>query len=85
MGAGHLDILGCPNIQRASKQMGAYKHMEAVWMPPKSPHTSKLKSLVKSCSTAVVKVFFFPQVVWEGVRGSKGFCLRGTLDNGLWI
>ena len=44
MGAGHLDIWGYLNIQEASEHMGAYKHMRGVWMPPKSPHTNKLKS-----------------------------------------
>ena len=33
-----------------------------------SPHTSKLKSQAKSCSTAVITVFF-PQVLWEGDQG----------------
>ena len=37
MGAGHLDILGCPNIQGASEHIRGHTNMGYVWIPPKSP------------------------------------------------
>ena len=82
MGAGHLDIWRCPNIQGAPDHIGAYKHMGGVWMPPKSQHTSKLKSYAKSFSTAVVTVFLSSSGL-EGVWGSKDSVQGETLDNGL--
>ena len=62
MGAEHLDKWGCLNIYGGIKTYGV------VWMPPKLPHTSKLKFQAKSCSTAVVTVFLSS----SGLGGGQG-------------
>ena len=59
--------------------MGAYKHMGHVWMPPRSPHTIKLNSQAKCCSTAMVSFSFLK---WSG-RGLRG--PRGSIQGGHWI
>ena len=70
---GHMGVSKCTGHIQTYRR---HTNIWGIWTPPKSPHTSKLKSQEKSCSTAVGTVFF-PQVVWEGIRRSKE-------DTGQW-